>query len=93
MDEESLLDVFSGSFETVGDVQRVVNKDSFYCIVAGFIQKAVLLVLREALWRKCSVKHKISGSSVRDKLGMLSTLFLAHLAVHATGKCRMDIHT
>ena len=39
MNEESLLDVFLGNFETIGDVQRVVNKDSFYIIVAGFLHR------------------------------------------------------
>ena len=37
MDKKSLLDAFLGSFETVADVQRVVNKDSLYSIVASFL--------------------------------------------------------
>ena len=35
MDEETLLEVLLGSFDTVPDVQHLENKDSFYMIVAG----------------------------------------------------------
>ena len=30
--------------------------------------------------RKCAVKHNASGGSVRDRMDMLSTLFLGFLA-------------
>ena len=35
MDEETLLDVLLGSFDTVPDVQHLEDKDSFYMIVAA----------------------------------------------------------
>ena len=39
MDEESLLDVLLGSFDTVPDVQNLENKDYFYMIVAGSLHR------------------------------------------------------
>ena len=38
VDEVSLLDVFLGSFDTVPDVQRMMNKDFFYSIVEASYQ-------------------------------------------------------
>ena len=49
MDEETLLDVLLGSFDTVPDVQHLENKDSFYMIVAGSLHRLLCEVHGDAL--------------------------------------------
>ena len=49
MDEETLLDVLLGSFDTVLDVQHLENKDSFYMIVAGSLHRLLCEVHGDAL--------------------------------------------
>ena len=49
MDEESLLDVLLGSFDTVHDVEHLENKDSFYMVVAGSLHRLLCGVHGDAL--------------------------------------------
>ena len=49
MDEETLLDVLLGSFDTVPYVQHLENKDSFYMIVAGSLHRLLREVHGDAL--------------------------------------------
>ena len=49
MDEETLLEVLLGSFDTLSDVQHLENKDSFYMIVAGSLHRLLCEVHRDAL--------------------------------------------
>ena len=49
MDEETLLEVLLGSFDTVPDVQHLENKDSFYMIVTGSLHRLLCEVHGDAL--------------------------------------------
>ena len=49
MDEETLLEVLLGSFDSVPDVQHLENKDSFYMIVAGSLRRLLCEVHEDVL--------------------------------------------
>ena len=49
MDEETLLEVLLGSFDSVNDVQHLENKDSFYIIVAGSLHMLLCEVHEDVL--------------------------------------------